>query len=130
VRDIDYQGSDCISIRTIRDYTPLDNQSLLIDGGGNRSYYVQLDISSFELRSSFNLGFQSRDEWLCPYGGDRIVFDSFSEMPIGIRSISRLTPGQTEDLLVRYGKKEPEKQQDQPPPKVEGAKVEELGETG
>ena len=125
--DLDYQGSECISIRTIRDYTPLDNRHLLIEGAGRRNYYVTLVVSSFELRSSHRLGFQSRDDWLCPYGGDQIVFDGLGNYPVGIRSISRLTPEQTEDLLIRYGKKTPEEQQDPEPPELKGAEVKELG---
>ena len=77
-RDINERGSDCISIRTIRDYTPLDNSSLLIEGSGNRFYYVTLGMSSFELRGSHRIGVESRDEWLCPYGGDGLVFDGFA----------------------------------------------------
>ena len=125
--DIDYNGSDCISIRTIRDYTPLDNRNLLIEGAGKRNYLVTLAMSSFELRSAFQMATQSRDDWLCPYGGDRLIFDGDVEGPVSIRSISRLTAEQTEDLLIRYGKKEaPE--QERPAPDLEGAEVEELGE--
>ena len=126
-RDIDYNGSDCISIRTIRDYTPLDRSSLLIEAGGKRNYYVTLVLSSFELRSSYQLGFSSRDDWLCPYGGDKIVFGGFANEQIGIRGISRLTPEQTEELLIRHGKKEPTEQPGQAPAELDGAKVEELG---
>jgi len=125
--DINYSGSDCISIRTIRDYTPLDRSNLLIDGGGNRKYLVTLDSPSFELKSSFRLSFSSRDDRLCPYGGDRIVFGGLSHYESGIRAISRLTPEQAEDLLIRYGKKEPPEQKDDTPPDVQGADVEELG---
>ena len=125
--DLDYNGSDCISIRTIRDYTPLDNRNLLIEGAGRRHYLVTLVMSSFDLRSSIHLGFRSRDDWLCPYGGDRIVFDGLDNDEIAIRSITRLTAEQTEDLLVRYGKKEPTEQEDPPPPELKGAEVEELG---
>jgi len=125
--DIDYNGSDCISIRTIRDYTPLDNRNLLVEAAGRRHYLVTLVMTSFELRSSFRLGFRSRDDWLCPYGGDRIVFEGLSADEISIRSITRLTAEQTEDLLVRYGKKEPIEQQDPTPPDLKGAEVEELG---
>jgi hypothetical protein len=125
--DIEYNGSDCISIRTIRDYTPLDNQNMLIEAAGRRNYLVTLVMSSFELRSSFQIATQSRDDWLCPYGGDRIVFGSRAEFPASIRSISRLTAEQTEDLLIRYGKMEaPE--QERPAPDLKGAEVEELGE--
>lgn len=126
-RDIEYRGSDCISIRTIRDYTPLDNRTLLIEAAAKRHYLVELVISSFELRSSYRLGFESRDEWLCPYGGDVIVFDSLMDQQVGIRSISRVTPEQVEELLIRYGKKEPAEQQDQAPEEIKGAEVEELG---
>jgi hypothetical protein len=50
---------------------------------------------------------------------------------VAIRSISRLTPEQVDDLLVKYGKKTPEEQpEDRPPPELEGAEVEELGRTG
>jgi hypothetical protein len=100
---------------------------LLIEAAGKRNYLVTLAISSFELRSAFRLATQSRDDWLCPYGGDRIVFDGHGEGPISIRSISRLTAEQTEDLLIRFGKKEPP-EQERPAPELEGAEVEELGE--
>ena len=125
--DIEYNGSDCISIRTIRDYTPLDNRNLLIEGAGKRNYLVTLTMSSFELRSAFRMATQSRDDWLCPYGGDRLIFDGRTEGGISIRSISRLTAEQTDDLLIRYGKKEPP-EQERPAPELGGAEVEELGE--
>jgi len=128
-RDINERGSDCISIRTIRDYTPLDNSSLLIEGSGNRLYYVTLGISSFELRGSHRIGVESRDEWLCPYGGDGLVFDGFNTMgPTSIRGISRVTAEQADELLYRYGKKERPQEQDSAPPVLDGAEVEEIGE--
>jgi hypothetical protein len=126
--DVDYSGSDCISIRTIRDYTELDNSNLLIDGGGRRTYLVTLLHPSFELRSSFGIGFSSRDQWLCPYGGDEIVMQGVGNERVRISSISRLSPEQVDDILIRYGKKEPELEQDPvPAEELEGAEVEELG---
>ena len=125
--DINYQGSDCISIRTIRDYEPLDRQSLLMKAGGNRTYFVTLAGSSMELRSAFRLGFSSRDSWLCPYGGDRIVFEGISSVGMPIRAISRVTDEQVEELLIRYGKKTPPELQDPAPADIKGAEVEELG---
>jgi len=126
-RDIDFNGSDCISIATIRDYTALDKSTLLLTGAGNRRYLVTLMSPSFELRSSMQLRFESRDGSLCPYGGDQLSF-GFSDYPESIRGISRLTREQADELLVRYGKKEPEEQEDQAPPEVTGAEVEELGQ--
>lgn len=129
-RDLTEAGSDCISIRTIRDYTPLDNRSLLVEGSGKRMYYVQLGMPSFDLRGSFRLGFESRDDWFCPYGGDEIVLDGMMNDRVSVRAISRISAEQADDLLIRHGKKEPAEQEDPPPPELDGAEVEELGETG
>jgi hypothetical protein len=126
--DIDYNGSDCISIRTVRDYRTLDDRNLLIYGPGDRAYYVTLFRPSFELRSSFQMGFESRDGYLCPYGGDAIVVGGLRPEEIGVRSISRVSEEQEQQLLVRYGKKDPAAGQQAPAPKeVQGAEVEELG---
>ncbi len=125
--DLDLNGSDCIWIRTIRDYTPLSRDSLLIHASGKRSYFVRLMTPRFGAQSSFQIATVSRDDRLCPYGGDRLIFDRFSGDESSIRSISRVTPEQVEMLLIRYGKKEPVDQPDPAPPEVKGAEVEELG---
>jgi hypothetical protein len=103
---------------------------MLIKGSGNRSYLVTLMTPSVDMRSSIQLGFVSRDDSLCPYGGDRLIFGGLSNYDVSIRGISRLTSDQVEELLIRYGRKEPEEQQDQVPPEVKGAEVEELGKIG
>jgi len=125
--DMDYGGSDCILIRTIRDYTPLDDTNLLIWGPAKRGYHVTLFRPAFELGSSFRMGFSSRDDQLCPFGGDGIVVGSLAREKIGIRSISRVSEEQAEQLLIRYGRKEPAEQQAPAPEDVKGAEVEELG---
>lgn len=125
--DIDYRGNDCILISTIRDYTPLDDQTLLIWGPAKRGYLVSLVRSSFDLRSSFRMGFSSRDDQLCPYGGDGIVVGPMRHDTIGIRAISRVSEEQADQLLIRYGRKEPPEQQAPAPEDVKGAEVEELG---
>ena len=131
--DLNPRGSDCISIRTIRDYTPLDRSSLILEASGKRYYYVTLSGSAFELRSSFRIGFDSRDDWLCPYGGDRLVVDGLgSGMDYGnsIRGIDRITAEQADELLYRHGRKErPETGEGRPPPELGGADVEEVGES-
>ena len=125
--DLDLNGSDCIWIRTIRDYTPLSRDSLLIHASGKRSYYVRLLTPSFGLKSSFQLGTRSRDGQLCPFGGDSLIFDDLPGGEARIQAISRLTPDQVEQILIRYGKKDPGDTEDPAPPKVKGAEVEELG---
>lgn len=126
-RDIDVGGSDCISIRTIRDYTPLDDRTLLIWGPAKRAYHVSLFRPATELRSSFELGFSSRDDQLCSFGGDGIVIGSFRQETISIQSITRLSSDQADELLIRHGRKEPAEQPAPAPEEVKGAEVEELG---
>ncbi|MCI0516836.1 MAG: DUF6491 family protein, partial [Woeseiaceae bacterium] len=120
---IDRNGSDCIWIRTVRDYTTLDDQNLLVRGSGKRTYLVTLSFPSFELRSSMGLGFSSRDDQLCPYGGDGIVFNGLSRETIRIRSITEVSSDEAEQLMVQFGKKEPKEQQTTAPETVKGAEV-------
>jgi hypothetical protein len=73
------------------------------------------------------LATRSRDDQLCPYGGDSIIFDDLLGGEARIQAISRVTPDQVEQILIRYGKKEPGDTEDPTPPEVKGAEVEELG---
>ena len=124
---IDTSGMDCISIPSIRDYTPLTESHLIVWATG-RPYLVKLLSPSLDLKTAFRMSFASRDDRLCPYGGDELVFDGMG-FPGGqrIASIKRLTREQADSLKACYvsGKdtKPPE------PREIEGAKVEELGET-
>ncbi len=124
--DLDYRGSDCISIRTIRDYTALDDKNLLIWASVKRPYFVRLFSPAWGLRSSFQLGTVSRDDRLCPYGGDALVFDSAGRDTARIASIRRISPDEADWLLVRFGKKDPAEEQAPVPEPLEGAEVEEL----
>jgi hypothetical protein len=126
ISDIEPNGSDCIWIRTVRDYTALDDRNLLIRGSGKRTYLVTLLHRSFEMQSSIGLGFSSRDDHLCPYGGDAIVTDGLSREAVRIRSITEVSPAQAEQLKVRFGKKVPDEQKTPAPGPVKGAEVEEL----
>jgi len=123
--DLDYNGSDCIWVRSIRDYKPLDDRTLLIYSG-SRPYFVRLSSSSREMRSTSSMVVDSRDDRLCPYGGDGLIFGRFDPYPVRVRSISRITKEQENQLLVRYGKHEADEPQAPPPRDVEGAEVEEL----
>ncbi len=124
--DADFQGSDCILIRTIRDYRPLDKSHLLITGSGKRAYFVTLFWPAYELRHSTSLKFESRDGQLCPYGGDAIIFGTFSRESVNIRAISRVSAEEEQELLVRYGIIERAEQKPPEPAIVKGAEVEEL----
>ncbi len=130
VRDLDFRGSDCILIRTIRDYTPLDRQNLLVRGPGRRAYFVTLIRPAIDMRGSIGFRVESRDDRLCPYGGDSLVFGSFGNDSVTVRAISRLSQEQEEQLLIRYGldgRDESATPVAPDPEKVKGAEVEELG---
>jgi len=124
--DLDYRGSDCISIRTIRDYTALDDRNLLIWASVKRPYFVRLSTPAWGLKGSFQIGTLSRDDRLCPYGGDALVFDSAGRDTARIASIRRISPEEADWLLIRFGKTDPAEDQTPAPEPIEGAEVEEL----
>ncbi len=119
-------GSDCISQGSIRDYTVLDNANLMVTQGASRKYHVELRRSAYGLRSSRTIGFVSQTGFICDGFSEVVVDDGFSLDKIRIRSIRRLTPESEEDLLIRFGKIEPEYEQPRQPDEVAGAEVEEL----
>lgn len=119
------RGTDCILIGTIRDYTPLDDSHLII-WGGSRPYLVRIFSRTSDLRTSYQMSFKSRDDQLCPYGGDELVFGSMAFGSQRIDSIQRLTKEQAKELQDFYSK-DPKKQKALEPKELEGADVEELG---
>jgi Family of unknown function (DUF6491) len=119
-------GNDCISQGSIRDYEVLDDGNLVVSAGVKRKYHVALMRRAFGLRSSWRIGFKTRSAQVCP-GFSELVFDDGTGLQsIQVQSIRALTPDEYDDLLVRFGKKEPEVKQAPEPEKVEGAEVEGL----
>lgn len=119
-------GNDCISQGSIRDYEVLDDGNLIVNTGVKRKYHVALVRRGFGLRSSWRIGFKSRSPQVCPGFSELVFDDGTGVQSIQVRSIRALTPEEYDDLLVRFGKKEPEDKQAPEPEKVEGAEVEEL----
>ena len=118
--------SDCIHEPSIRGYVVLDEQNLLVQASGRRSYHVVLSRRAFGLRSSWRIGFKSRTGRVCE-GFSEVVFDGdFDRETIRISTIRQLTPEEEEILLIRFGRKEPEIKSTPEPQEVEGADVEEL----
>ncbi len=120
-------GRDCISQSSIRDYQVLDESNLIITEGVKRKYHVVLAHRAFGLRSTWQIGFRSFSSRICANAAE-VIFSGGLMGPEGtrIRSIRELTPEDLEDLLIRFGKKEPEVEQTRPPEEVKGAEVEEL----
>jgi hypothetical protein len=122
----DSPRSDCISQPSIRGYTVLDESNLIVSASGRRQYHVVLQRRAHGLRSSWGIGFKSPTGRICS-GFSEVVFRGhFDGESIRIQSVRALSPEEEEDLLIRYGKKEPEYEQTPVPQEVEGAEVEEL----
>jgi hypothetical protein len=118
--------SDCIFRSSIRGYNVLDESNLIIEGSGRRKYHMTLSRRAFGLRSSWGIDFDSPTSRVCA-GFSEVIFDGqFDGESIRIASIRELSPEEHEDLLIRYGKKEPEIEQTPVPREVKGAEVEEL----
>lgn len=80
------------------------------------------------LRNSLGIAFDSPTSRVCP-GFGKVIYEGMAggrPEAIQISSIRRLNPEEEEDLLIRFGKKEPEIRHTPAPREVEGAEVEEL----
>ena len=119
-------GSDCISQSSVRDYKVLDDANLIITAGAGRKYHVLLSRRAMNLRSSRAIAFDSNTGRICSKFSDLIVDSSFGPDRIRISSVRRLTPEDEHDLLVRFGKKEPDYTKPRQTEQVDGAEVEEL----
>jgi hypothetical protein len=119
-------GSDCISQMTIRDYAVLDDRNLIVRAGPNRRYHVELSWPAFGLATTWQIGFDSRTGRICPGFSSLLVNDGMSVEKVGIRSIRQLDDQLHDELLIRFGKKQPVPTETPKPTEVEGAEVEEL----
>ena len=120
------RGNDCISQMSIRDYQVLDESNLIVTERAKRKYHVILGRRAFGLKSTWHIAFRSHSGRICSGFSDLIVEDGMRRELIGIRSVKRLTPEEHDELLVRFGKKEPTTNQTTAPEPVKGAEVEEL----
>ncbi len=118
--------SDCISTRTIRDYRVLDDANLVVTAQGNRKYHITLSRRAVGLRASWKIGFRSTSGRVCGSFDDIIVDDGFGPERIRIAGIKELTPEEYDELLVRFGKREPATEPTPATESVESAEVEEL----
>lgn len=120
---------DCIHEPSVRGYTVLNEQNLLINASGRRTYHVVLRRRAYGLRSSMGIAFKSASSRICEDFSEIVFRENMFERSIDtvrIRSIRLLSPEEEEDLLIQFGKKEPEIEQTPAPEDVKGAEVEEL----
>ncbi len=125
--DGDSVRADCIYQPSIRGYTVLDETNLIVRASGRRSYHVGLHRRAHGLRSSWGIAFRPSTGRICANFGELLFKGGpFDGESIRIASIRELDAEQEEDLLIRFGKKEPEFEHTPEPSEVEGAEVEEL----
>ena len=118
---------DCIHQPSIRGYKVLDEQNLIIDASARKQYHVVLDRPARGLRSSWVIGFGGSPTGRVCAGFSDVVFnDNVLGLRYRVASIRLLTPEEEEDLLIRFGLKEPEVKNMPVPQEVEGADIEEL----
>lgn len=119
---------DCIPEPSIRGYAVLDEQNLIVDASGRRQYHVVLQRRAFGLKDSVGIVFDSPTGRICSSFSEVVFGGSFGVRADAIRieHIRLLSPEEEENLLIRFGKKEPEIRQTPAPREVEGADVEEL----
>ena len=122
----DSSRSDCIYQPSIRGYSVLDESNLIVSTSGRRQYHVVLQRRAHGLRSSWGIAFKSPTGRICSAFSEVVFKGHFDGESIRIATIRELSPEEEEDLLIRYGKKEPEIEQTPVPPEVKGADVEEL----
>jgi len=119
-------GSDCISQGSVRDYRVLDDANLIVTASVRKKYHVVLSRNTMNLRSSRAIGFDAATSRICSKFSDLVVEGSFGPERVRITSIRLLTPEEENELLVRFGKKEPDYERPRQSEEVEGAEVEEL----
>jgi len=117
---------DCIHEPSIRGYRVLDEQNLIVDASGRRSYHVVLWRTAHGIRSSWGIAFNSASSRVCAGFSEVLFRGHLDGESIRITSIRELTPEEEEHLLIQFGKKEPEIKHTPAPKEIEGAEVEEL----
>ena len=102
----------------------------LIQASNKRAYHVVLFRRAYGLDSSWGIAFNSPTSRICEGFSEIIFRGHMNGESIRISSIRALTPEEEDDLMIRFGKKEPEIKQTPVPREVEGAEVEELDPKG
>ena len=117
---------DCIHQSSIRGYRVLDERNLIVDASARKTYHVTLQRRAYGLRNSWGIVFDAPTGSICAGFGEVLFRDGSITESIRIASIRKLIPEEEEDLLIRFGLKEPEVKRMPVPQEVEGADIEEL----
>ncbi len=122
--EVSNRRTDCISRSSIRGYEVLDEQNLIVTGNGRRKYHMSLRRRAYGLRTALGIDFDTSGMRVCA-GFDALRYGDRNDV-VRIATIVELSPEDYEDLLIRFGKKDPEIEQLPAPQEVKGAEIEEL----
>lgn len=94
---------ECIFGSVVNDWTPIDDERLLIYGPGRRQAYIaRLMSPTPDLRSAINMAIVDgdRDGRICGFSSDSVVFEN-AAMPIrnNIRSLWRIEKAEADEIL-------------------------------
>jgi len=99
-------SNDCVFVRSIHDFRPLDREHVVIWAPGRRdAYLVELAGASSDLRLAHRLAVVDRngDGQVCGYGMDRIIDpDSSITHSATIIGMTRLDPERIAQLEAQY----------------------------
>jgi len=122
----DSGSSDCIFRSSIRGYTVLDESNLIVGVSGRSKYHIRLQRRAAGMSSTWSIGFESPTGRICA-GFSEVVFEGhMGAESIRIASIRELGNDEVEDMLIQFGKKDPEIKHIPAPKEVQGAEIEEL----
>ena len=95
--------------RSVRDFTALDNQNLIIYAPRSRPHHVVLTTPTLSLESEFAIGVRDGDGdgRICSFGRDRIIIDGVLVEEVQIRSIEQIDELDVEALRIEFGLDEP-----------------------
>jgi hypothetical protein len=119
--------NDCIYEPSIRGYKVLDETNLIVDGSARKTYHVRLQRRALGLDSSLGIVFDASGTRVCAGFSEVVYRGHFDNRErVRIESIRLLTPEEEKDLLIEFGRLEPEIEQMPEPGEVEGPDIEEL----
>lgn len=97
-------SNQCLFFRSIYDWKALNRYNLIIwSPGRNNPYHIELNNPCNGIRFAETIGFSSKDNRLCSYGGDSILINSSGGMldRCTIGSITRLDKEGLERLVAQ-----------------------------
>lgn len=101
--------ASCFFARNLRDFRVLDNRTLVVWASSRRCpYVVELSRPCGGIRFANTLAFDSRDSYICSYGGDAVLVREGGGLErCSIVDLRRISEKELEGLYVEYGLTDP-----------------------